>query len=397
MREPDSKSVTKQKRALILTYKTVFNAPRVLKEISWLKELGWTVDTLGLGDLVASNGKHFSIQLPGSMLRYFAYLFLGNRRRFAKLVENRIPTPLAAELPRYDLLIIHDLTLLPWRSLGEAISLPKGPGIWIDLHENHVDSISRNFMEKVAFEYYRRWELRQLKTIVESRRERLILSSVSPWISERFGDFLGREVVTLRNSPPLEHLKPSKTDAKSINLVHHGVGTTHRGIEQAIRVLAELPDNFSLNLMLVASRPYLKKLRSLAQAKKVSHRVRFIDPVPTIGISKRINEFDIALVVNPPITVSEYRAMPNKFFESIQACLGVVVGPNPEMSEIVNKNKNGVVLPDWDDTSLLMALQSLTHEDLSKMKWQSHQLRHALSSETEKQVFSRQLLNLGLL
>jgi glycosyltransferase involved in cell wall biosynthesis len=387
MKESGSNNVTQKKRALILTYKTVFNTPRVLKELSWLTDLGWTVDTLGLGDIQASNGNHFPMQLPGPFLRYFAYLFLAKRKRFAKLVESRIPTPLAEELANYDLLIIHDLALLPWKPLREAVSTPDGPAIWIDLHENHVDSLSRNFLEKVAFEHYRRWELRLLKSVVDSRRDRMILSSVSPWISERFGDYLGREVVTLRNSPPLQDLKPSKTDVKSINLIHHGVGTTHRGIEQAIRVLAELPDNFSLNLLLVASRPYFKKLESLALAHKVSHRLRFLEPVPTVGISQRINEFDIALIVNPPITVSEYRAMPNKFFESIQASLMLVVGPNPEMSQIVQEVRNGIVLPDWEDASLAQVLKSVTAEEIDAAKAASYKSRRKMSLEREQALF----------
>jgi len=391
MKESGSNNVTQKKRALILTYKTVFNTPRVLKEISWLTDLGWTVDTLGLGGIQASNGNHFPMQLPGPILRYFAYLFLGNRRRFGKLVESRIPRRLDEQLANYDLLIIHDLTLLPWKPLRDAVSLKDGPTIWIDLHENHVDSLSRNLLEKVAFERYRRWELRLLKSVVDSRHDRLILSSVSPWISERFGDFLGREVVTLRNSPPLQNLKPSKTDVKNINLVHHGVGTSHRGIEQAIRVLGELPDNFSLNLLLVASQPYFKKLESLALAHKVSHRVRFLEPVPTVGISKRINEFDIALVVNPPITVSEYRAMPNKFFESIQASLMIVVGPNPEMSQIVQEARNGIVLPDWEDDSLAKALRSLTSKDIDSAKDASYLIRGEMSLETERALFISKL------
>ena len=197
--------------------------------------------------------------------------------------------------------------------------------------------------------------------------------------------------MTLRNSAPLQDLKPIKTDMENINLVHHGVGTTHRGIEQAIRVLAELPDNFSLNLLLVASRPYFKKLESLALAHKVSHRVRFLEPVPTVGISKRINEFDIALVVNPPITVSEYRAMPNKFFESIQASLMIVVGPNPEMSQIVQEARNGIVLPDWEDDSLAKALRSLTSKDIDSAKDASYLIRGEMSLETERALFISKL------
>ena len=383
------------KRALILTYKTVFNTPRVLKEISWLTEEGWIVDTLGIGRTSASNGEHFSIELPKTLTRYFSYLFHRTESRFAALVGDRIPSSLSAKLKSYDLLIVHDLTLLPWSPLQATISQSDGPAVWIDLHENHVDSLSRNLLEKVAFERYRKWELSLLKEVATSRTERLVFSSVSPWISERFESLLGQKVITLRNSPKLQDLPPSPTTADRVRLVHHGVGTTHRGIEQAIRALKSLPKRFSLHLMLVASPKYMLKLKLLALINGVQNRVEFLAPVPTAQISKRINEFDIALVVNPPITISELRALPNKFFESTQASLCLVVGPNPEMSEIVKNNGNGIVLPDWETSSLVTGLSSLDTKAISRAKEASYKIRSEMSVEAEKASFKNELTGLS--
>lgn len=383
------------KRALILTYKTVFNTPRVLKEISWLTEEGWIVDTLGIGGTSASNGEHFSMELPKALTRYYSYLFRRRESRFEALVGERIPSSLSAKLKSYDLLIVHDLTLLPWRPLHATIGQSDGPAVWIDLHENHVDSLSRNLLEKVAFERYRKWELSLLKEVASSRTERLVFSSVSPWISERFESLLGQKVITLRNSPKLQDLPPSPTTADQVRLVHHGVGTTHRGIEQAIRALKSLPKRFSLHLMLVASPKYMLKLKLLALIYGVQDRVEFLAPVPTAQISKRINEFDIALVVNPPITISELRALPNKFFESIQASLCLVVGPNPEMSEIVKNNGNGIVLPDWETSSLTKALEAIETGVLSTAKERSYKIRSQMSVEAEKVTFKKKVAELA--
>ena len=383
------------KRALILTHKTVFNTPRVLKEISWLTDEGWVVDTLGIGGAAAANGEHFSIELPKTLTRYYSYVFRGRESRFKALVGDRIPSSLSAKLKNYDLLIVHDLTLLPWRPLQATIGQSDGPAIWIDLHENHVDSLSRNLLEKVAFERYRKWELSLLKEVAASRTERLVFSSVSPWISERFESLLGQRVITLRNSPKLQDLPPSPTAADRVRLVHHGVGTTHRGIEQAIRALRSLPKRFTLHLMLVASPKYMLKLKLLAFINGVQDRVELIAPVPTAQISNRINEFDIALVVNPPITISELRALPNKFFESIQASLCLVVGPNPELFEIVKNNGNGVVLPDWETSSLVTALSSLDTKTIIRSKEASYKIRSEMSVEAEKASFKDELAGLS--
>lgn len=388
-------NVNQGKRALILTYKTVFNTPRVLKEINWLTEEGWTVDTLGLGEILASNGRHFPIGLPGALTRYFSYLFLSNERRFSHLVGSRIPQNLSGSLSDYDLLIVHDLTLLPWVNLRNVIASTDGPSIWIDLHENHVDSLSRNFLEKVAFESYRKWELSFLEEIARTRATRIVFSSVSPWISERFQELLGQKVITLRNAPKLQDLPPSPTSQERISLVHHGVGTTHRGIEQAIRALKQLPERFTLHLMLVASWGYMAKLRMIAAANGVSNRVEFMKPVPTVDISKTINQFDVALVVNPPITVSELRALPNKFFESIQASLALVVGPNPEMGEFVNKHGNGFVLKDWSTESLLDVLNGVAADEIRNAKFASFLIREEASVLREQVLFTKVLNELS--
>lgn len=382
------------KRALILTYKTVFNTPRVLKEISWLTEEGWIIDTLGLGEISASNGRHFCIDLPGALTRYFSYLFLSSEKRFSRLVGSRIPENLASSLSDYDLLIVHDLTLLPWVDLRGEIARPDGPSVWIDLHENHVDSLSRTFLEKVAFENYRKWELSFLKEMALTRSTRIVFSSVSPWISERFEALLGQKVITLRNSPRLQDLPPSPTSEQRIRLVHHGVGTTHRGIEQAIRALKQLPERFTLHLMLVASWGYLAKLKIIAAANGVSDRVEFLQPVPTVEISKTINQFDVALVVNPPINVSELRALPNKFFESIQASLALVVGPNPEMGEFVSKHGNGFVLKDWSTESLLDVLERATADEFRNAKLASYSIREEASVLREQVLFTKELREL---
>jgi hypothetical protein len=83
--------------------------------------------------------------------------------------------------------------------------------------------------------------------------------------------------------------------------------------------------------------------------------------------------------------------MPNKFFESIQASLMIVVGPNPEMSQIVQEARNGIVLPDWEDDSLAKALRSLTSKDIDSAKDASYLIRGEMSLETERALFISKL------
>jgi glycosyltransferase involved in cell wall biosynthesis len=298
-----------------------------------------------------------------------------------------LPKDFRESLTSYDLVVIHEPTYMPSKDLQHFVQERKGRGIHVDLYEDHINGLSRIFLEKFAFESYWKWELGHLRKVIKKMGPNISVSSVSDWISQVFARNLDVKVSTIRNAPAMQNLKPSRTDLDCVQLVHHGVGTTHRGIEQAIIAMRSLPDRFNLNFHLVAGPMYMLKIKCLAILCGVTRRVRFHKPVPTKEISAKVNSYDIALIVIPPITENELHALPNKFLESIQGRLAIVTGPNPSMAEVVNASGIGVVISGWASQDIVSGLLDLDLGKISTYKNRTEEISSFYSSLSDRQTF----------
>jgi glycosyltransferase involved in cell wall biosynthesis len=375
------------KRALIVAHKFLASAPRPLKEIAWLQEQSWTIDTVGIGAAPPINGIHHEVRLPSFFTRVLYYLVPNMRIRFEKLYGDYFPKSLSAEFSSYDLIIIHDPTFLPLPQIRTEVLRRAGKGVIIDLHENHVDSLSRNKLEELVFGKYRKWEYAQFKSLVKECAGHITLTTVSEEIALAFQGSVGVMPSILRNAPAYVEQTPTPVNSNDIRLVHHGVGTNFRGIEESIQALRQLPDKFSLTLYLVASQVYIWKLKLLALIYGVRSRVRFMEPVPTRELAAELNNYDLALVLIPPVTVNEDQAVPNKLLESIQARLGLIVGPNSAMSKIVRDNSIGLVLKGWKSADLVSGLNLITADDIAKYKSNSGSVSEEFSANSDREVF----------
>jgi hypothetical protein len=375
------------KRALIVAHKFLASAPRPLKEIAWLQEQSWTVDTVGIGAAPPINGIHHEVRLPSFFTRVLYYLVPNMRIRFEKLYGDYFPKSLSAEFSSYDLIVIHDPTFLPLPQIITEVLRRAGKGIIIDLHENHVDSLSRNKLEELVFGKYRKWEYAQFKSLVKECAGHITLTTVSEEIARAFRDSVGVMPSILRNAPAYVDQKPTPVNSNDIRLVHHGVGTNFRGIEESIHALKQLPDKFSLTLYLVSSQVYIWKLKLLALIYGVRSRVKFMKPVPTRELASELNNYDLALVVIPPVTVNEDQAVPNKLLESIQGRLGLIVGPNSAMSKIVRDHNIGRVLKGWKSADMISGLNSISTDEIANYKSNSGFVSEEFSANSDREVF----------
>lgn len=373
------------KKALIVTAKFVGSAPRVLRELDVLAESKWRVDTVGFGGKPEGASSHFQLRKLGTFERLASYLIPNSRIRFELTLGRRYRSLEGLSLKHYDLVIFHDPTSLPFTIFHQDQTFKPSCRFHVDLHELHLSSLSRTFLEAIVFDRYRRWELSFLDKFVKEKNSKLTISSCSNSISGHYERHWKRTVNTVRNVPPSSSLSPSVPNYP-IKLVHHGVGTRDRFHEEYIQALALLQGRFELHFYLLASPRYRQKLQRVALSLGVQDYVFFHDPVPTKEITRAIRNFDVGLVVIPPVTKNEELALPNKLFESIHACLAVVSGPNQDMAELVESNGIGLVLPNWSVTSLTEALGSLEKDELFEMKKHSMQLAERLNDQREKAI-----------
>jgi hypothetical protein len=111
-------------------------------------------------------------------------------------------------------------------------------------------------------------------------------------------------------------------------------------------------------------------------------------PVPYPELSRALNRFDVGVYILPPVNFNNAWALPNKFFDFVQARLGVVLGPSPEMAALVRRHGLGVVSDDFTAESFARSLDALTPESVDAFKAASHAVAQELSADTQVQVWA---------
>jgi hypothetical protein len=123
---------------------------------------------------------------------------------------------------------------------------------------------------------------------------------------------------------------------------------------------------------------YYNYLLKLAKNNK---NINFIEPVLFSEIIGTINNFDIGVYILKPESFNQKYALPNKFFEFIQARLAIAVGPSIEMVKIIDRYNLGVHSKDFTPKSLAKAISQLTPEQIMEYKQNADKYAKELSAE----------------
>jgi glycosyltransferase involved in cell wall biosynthesis len=368
-------------RALVASHVPVTDS-RPSKQIRWLEAAGYRVDVLSRGEPhPAATGRNFEIGFPPLPLRMAAYLALPDRARFRYMIESRIPADLIPEPDaRYDVVVVHDLELLPWFT-AHAAALATGPVV-LDLHE-YFGSQGIGFVYRTLFASYHRWLLGFVADPAFTVR-----TTVADGIADLYVEHLGIPRPTvIRNTPPFADLEPHPVDPDRIRLVHHGRADLGRGLELMFEAVMRLPERFVLVLMLVGD---ARELATFGRHPAVAAgRVEFRPAVATDDVPAGLNDCDLEIIFFPPKTENLRFVLPNKLFEAIQGRLGLVIGESVEMVKVVERAGNGVVVPEWTAESLAASIEPLDAASISAFKAASHAVAREYSAEHESAEFLR--------
>lgn len=193
--------------------------------------------------------------------------------------------------------------------------------------------------------------------------------------------------ILIRNSKPYYELKPTQNSEDNIRMIHHGICNASRRIDLTIECMKHLPKNFFLDLMLIPDSIVYPKLRELA---KNDPRINFLAPVPTNDIPVFINAYDLGIFLLPPLNFNYLNALPNKLFEFIQARLAIVVSPNPEMKDLVEKYQLGVVSKDYSAEEFAKAIL-LASKNIDFYKRKSDEAARIINDSEEQKKILREV------
>ncbi|KQV25471.1 hypothetical protein [Yonghaparkia sp. Root332] len=352
---------------LILSFSPIGSDARVLKQLELAREVADVV-TCGYGDAPAGVVEHVRIPDDRKILPLRPKLLV---LRLRTLALHRAPaiawvrSALAGR--RFDAVIVNELEAAP-----VGLSIPSAGGHLLDLHEYtprlHDDSAGwRRYLQPLFESTARRWLPRASA-----------VTTVGARIAQEYARLSGVTPDLVVNAAPFADRRPTEV-GEPIRLVHSGACLRRRGLLELVEAVESTSTPVTLDLYLMPNDPgLLGELRELAAA---SDRVTVHDPVPYARLVDTLNGYDIGVHVLPPVTVNNEWALPNKFFDYVQARLGVIVGPSPEMARYAVEHGLGLVTAGFSAADLASTLDSLTLEQVRSLKEAAHRAAAPLSSE----------------
>ncbi|MDR4464350.1 MAG: hypothetical protein MRJ66_08815 [Nitrospira sp.] len=255
----------------------------------------------------------------------------------------------------FDVVIANDIEALPL-----AIRLAERRPVILDAHEYAPKELEDQLIWRLFHKGHATY-------ICESYvRKTVRVLTVADGIAEEYRRIYGVKPIIINNAASSYTLAPRKTSPRPIRMVHHGHAMPSRRIENMIQIMQGLDDRFEFDFMLIPSFPqYLKRLKAQASTDR---RIRFLPPVSMEQLVPFSNDYDIGLYLLQPSNFNNVHALPNKFFEFLQARLAVAIGPSPEMAQIVRQFGCGVVAEDFSAAALAHELRQLTPADIDRMK-----------------------------
>jgi hypothetical protein len=260
----------------------------------------------------------------------------------------------------FDLIVANDADCWP---LG--LSLRGNGRVLLDAHEYAPLEFEDRFYWRLFYQGYRTWICRECLHRADA------VTTVCDGIADEYARVFQVPLPTvILNAPSRRDATPRPTPESPVRLIHHGLASPSRQIEGMIALMDFLDARFTLDLMLVEPDVrYAARLRRLAGSNP---RIVFKKPVPTSEIVASIQAYDIGLFLLPPTNFNYRLALPNKFFEFVQARLAVAIGPSPEMARLVRRHQLGVVAEDFEPASLARLLNALDRPAVDRLKEASH-------------------------
>jgi glycosyltransferase involved in cell wall biosynthesis len=365
------------RRILCISFSPIHADSRVLRQLEVLREHG-EVTTVGYGEAPIGVSRHIQVPDDASSLPQTPLGVLRLALRMHRSVELTAPAEKSVledvlNSGSFDLIVANDARALPL-----AFAVAGTAPVLADMHEWAPEERSTIFVWRVLVAPYM---LHLCKTYLPRAAAVISVSNgLAGLYTERFG--VATEV--MRNAADFRDATPSPVDPDHIRLVHSGTADAERNIIELIVAVDQLGDRFTLDLYLLeVPGGHLQHIKKRAATNP---RVTVHDPVPPDTLPSVLNKFDLGVFLYPLKTLSHLYHLPNKFFDFVQARVGLVFSPAPEIDEHIGKYKLGIITTDTTAEALVDALRDITARDIVAFKKASDRAARELSSQPDRDV-----------
>lgn len=366
-------------RILCISFSDIRADARVLRQIEVLRQHG-DVTTLGYGDAPDGVHEHLEVDrsLPSLPQTVGGVLKLGVRAY--RRVELDAPAVRAAAAllvgREFDVIVANEARALPL-----AAKIRGRAKVWCDLHEWAPEERSHILPWRLLVAPFMTWVCATYLPTVDATTA--VNASIAALYEGRFGVSPGvvRNAIDYRPD-----LAPSDPKPGVIRLAHSGGAVPGRNLEELIDAVDLLGGRCTLDLFLIKARDSDSFWNLLTDRVDRSPYTTLHAPVPPNELPRTLNEFDLGVFLLPPRTPNHRLMLPNKFFDFVQARLGIVFSTAVETDRLINGYGLGVVVPGFGATELAEALRPLSDEAVTAFKAASDAAAHELSSEADVAV-----------
>lgn len=360
---------------LILSFSNISADARVLKQVRLFAD-DYDVVTCGHGPAPDGVTRHHEIPEDLAVWRYDRVLVAS--RRYAKAYWSNPAIAFARSvLPvgAFDVVLANDVD-----AVGLALSLDAVSGVHADLHEYAPRQKEDVLRWRLFVAPFLHWMCRRFVRRANS------VTTVGRGIADEYRRKFGIDAGVVTNAAPFADLAP--TDASiPLRLVHSGACLRDRNIVAIVDAVEASTASVTLDLYLTPNDPQF--LAELKERARSSERVVVRDPVPYRALSSTLNTYDVGVHILPPVNFNNRWALPNKFFDYVQARLGVVIGPSPEMAGVLTAGGFGAVTDDFSVDALTRVLDGLDVATVNRWKQAAQKAAHDLSSDAQVAIWKR--------
>jgi len=353
-------------RLLILSFSPIAADARVLKQVRLFSE-DYAVTTCGHGPAPDGVVEHLAIPDDFAVWRYDRGLVAG--RRYRRAYWRNPAVSAAQELLQgreFDVVLADDVD-----AVGLALTLP-ARGVHADLHEYAPRQKEDLLRWRLFVGPFMRWMCREFVARADS------VTTVGQGIADEYRRRFGIDAAVVTNAAPFVHREPQQVHSP-IRLVHSGAALHDRNIMTIVDAVDAASGACTLDLYLTPNDPaYLGALKA-----RQNQRITVHDPVPYDQLNDTLSEYDMGVHVLPPVNFNNRWALPNKFFDYVQARLGLIIGPSPEMARMVRERGLGAVTADFTVEALSREIDVLRSERVAEFKAASHAAAADLSAESQ--------------
>lgn len=362
-------------RLLIVSFSNLSTDARLLRQIAAFADT-YEVVTAGWGPAPVGSTRHIVLpQAPSGRSRKVRMLVESAllRLRAYRVIHATSPLHRAARRAlrgvQADIVLANDIDAAPL-----AYDIAPASRVHVDLHEYFPGLHDDNPRWARLRGPFNAWLVRRYAAPAAST------TTVAQEIAEQYR-LLGLSPGVVTNASRHREL-PVRPVSSPIRLVHSGVALQGRHLETMIEAVALSTADVELTLHLMPNdAAYIDRLR--ARALEIGHRVRILAPVPQADLVDTLAGHDVGIHILPATSTNHRLALPNKFFDFVQARLGVIVGPTAAMAGTTERYGFGAVTEGFDAEDVAKVLDALSPDQIALWKRNADRAADDLSAERQ--------------